>query len=275
MACFDFSSAVDLSRSWTRHELTHYNVTISSLPPADFFLAPDPSLDHIDPAILDPPPDRNSRALSNPDTSIFLSSLDLAIRPTEDCFVVNFAAETLKLLGFQEGRAILTLHPLFRLTVFGESRAVVRLDVCLLHPPQTFALLVVINDEILTRNVDAEPHVVAAAIAAFQSNNRKRIDLRLDPLDTMTIPCIKMTGTRPTFYLVPVTETLSEAVIRGQHPATRTRVLRCPTAATHTKDPNAGMEDIEYRKLALKRFLVFKALARSHWERILEGVGEV
>jgi len=35
---------------------------------------------------------------------------------------------------------------------------------------------------------------------------------------------------------------------------------------------SVGMEDIEYRKLALQRFLVFKVLAKSHWERILEGV---
>ena len=35
---------------------------------------------------------------------------------------------------------------------------------------------------------------------------------------------------------------------------------------------STGMEDVEYRKLALKRFLAFKALAEIHWRRILEGV---
>ena len=126
----------------------------------------------------------------------------------------------------------------------------------------------VIIDEILTGDTDAEPRVIAAAIAAFQFTNRKRGDLDLRPLDTMTIPCIKMTGTRPTFYLIPVTNALSRAIICGRDPSTQTRVLRC--AVAHS----AGMEDIEYRKLALKRFLAFKALARSHWERISEGVEE-
>jgi len=33
-----------------------------------------------------------------------------------------------------------------------------------------------------------------------------------------------------------------------------------------------GMENVEYRRLALKRFLAFKEVAKSHWERVLEGV---
>jgi len=33
-----------------------------------------------------------------------------------------------------------------------------------------------------------------------------------------------------------------------------------------------GMEDVEYRKLALKRFLAFKTLAKSYWVHFLEEV---
>ena len=86
----------------------------------------------------------------------------------------------------------------------------------------------------------------------------------------MTIPAITMTGTRPTFFLVPVTVGLSNAVITGQYPAIQTQVLRCSTALAPAR--RAGMEDTEYRQLALKHFLAFKMLAKSHWDRILEGV---
>jgi len=81
-----------------------------------------------------------------------------------------------------------------------------------------------------------------------------------------------MTGTHAEFYLVPVTTVLSDVVITCQRPATQTELLRCPTEATPTPRASVGIEDMEYRKLALKRFLAFKELAQRHWALILEGV---
>ncbi|KAF8067582.1 hypothetical protein FPV67DRAFT_1141745 [Lyophyllum atratum] len=115
-----------------------------------------------------------------------------------------------------------------------------------------------------------EAQVVAVAIAAFQSNNAKREACGLPPLNAMTISCITMTGTRPTFYLVPVTQDLSDAVILGQYPATQTQVLKCVTIRD-AQTIREGMENTEYRKLTLKRLLAFKALAKSHWEQSLNG----
>ncbi len=142
---------------------------------------------------------------------------------------------------------------------------------CLIHRP-TFILLVLVVEKILSIGGNAEAQVIADAIAAFQFNNRKRKEHGLDPLDTMIIPAITMTGSRPTFFLVPVTLGLSTAVITGQYPAIQTQVLRCSTALGYARRANAGMEDTKYRQLALKHFLAFKTLAKSHWERILEGV---
>ena len=88
----------------------------------------------------------------------------------------------------------------------------------------------------------------------------------------MITPCITMTGTRPTFYLVPVTTELNDGVIAGQYPATQTRVLRCVIVETHTRRASTEIEDTEYRELALKCFLAYKAVAKSHWVGILEGV---
>ncbi|KAF8954892.1 hypothetical protein BDZ97DRAFT_1862361 [Flammula alnicola] len=196
-------------------DLLAYNITVLPVPPNEFFRhGADPSLDHLN------PPSSLPRATP--------TYLDLATRPSQESFIYNFTAETLKLLE------------------------VAQTDVCLLYCPR-LVLLIAVEDKTIFNGSDPLPQVIAEAIAVFQANNAKREASGLPPLDAMTIPCITMTGTRPTFYLVPVTRELSEAVILGQYPMNQTKVLNVE-----------GMEDIEYRKLALKRFLAFKTLAKSH-----------
>jgi hypothetical protein len=255
---------------WTDNELIAYNIAISSIAPGEFFPVPDPSLDHIDPAILNSPPGTLDPAISDLAAG-YLGYLDLAARATQESFIDDFAAETLKLLGFNERGTTISTRYIIPLTICGEADRAAQTDVCLIHRP-TIVLLVLVEDKTLSNRTNAEAQVVAEAIAAFQFNNNKRRDYGLNPLDSMTIPCITMSGTRPTFYLVPVTTELSNAVITGQYPTTRTRVLRCATVATHMRRASTGMEDTEYRKLALKRFLAFKVLAKSHWVNVLEGV---
>ena len=256
---------------WSRHELIACNITISLLPPGDFFLTPDPSLDYIDPGILNSPPGNDDPALSDA-AAAYLDYLDLAAKATQKSFIDDFAAETLKLLGFNERRRIaVSTRYTIPSTICGDANCAAQTDVCLIHL-STFILLVLVEDETLINRTNAEARVIAEAIAAFQFNNDKRGERGLNPLDSMTIPCITMSGTRPTFYLVPVTMELNNAVITGQYPATETNVLKCATVATHTRRASTGMEDTEYRKLALKRFLAFKELAKSYWVRILEGL---
>ncbi|KAJ6503563.1 hypothetical protein C8R45DRAFT_1091338 [Mycena sanguinolenta] len=81
-----------------------------------------------------------------------------------------------------------------------------------------------------------------------------------------------MSRTRPTFYLVPVTRQLSEAVVTGQYPPSETVVSMCVTIAGHSRHVSEGMEGIPYRKVALQRFLAFRTLAKTHWEAILDGI---
>ena len=76
-------------------------------------------------------------------------------------------------------------------------------------------LLVLIAEKVISNKTDAESQVIAEAIAAFQFNNRKREEIGLVGLATMTVPCITLSGTRQTFYLVPVTKELSNAIICG------------------------------------------------------------
>ena len=252
---------------WNDHNHIAFNTTVSSLLPADFFPTPDPSLDHIDPAIL------NSPLGSNPNLAIsgvsprYLDYLDLATRVPQECFILDFAAETLRLLGFEERRAFVFQRYSIPLTIPGEADPVDQTGICIIHAHPTLVLLVLVIAKTLTNEAGPETQVAATAITAFRFNNKMREDHGLNPLDAMIIPCITMANTCPIFYLVPVTTALINTVI-GQCPSSQSQVLRCPTVTTS----NAGMEDTEYRKLVLKRLLAFKALARSHLVHILEGV---
>jgi len=256
---------------WTAADLIAYNIIVVPVSANDFFRhGANPPLDHLSPAIFAAPGDPNVN-VPKP-TADYLRYLDLATRASQESFIDNFTAETLKLLGFNELENTLVMtRYVIPLTICGESGRVAQTDVCLLYCP-SLVLLVVVEDKTIFNRSDPQPQVVAEAIAAFQFNNTKRIASGLPALDAMTIPCLTMTGTRPTFYLVPVTRTLSEAVMTGQYPEThQTKVLQCATTNMHARRSSEGMEDIEYRKLALKRFLAFKVLAKSHWELFIDG----
>ena len=272
----DLSRSAKLGSDWSPYELMAYNISIVPLLPDKFFTIPDPPLDHIDPAILDP----SVEPLSD-DAIRYLRDLHLASEHSRATFVASFATRTLMLLELDDAYSTLALqYHTIPLTICGDTiplitrdnpRPTPQMDVCIINVEPIFVLLVLVVDK-APYAIGSMAHVIAGAIAAFQFNNEKRKECKLKPLDTMTIPCVTMAKTRPTFYLVPVTTALSDAVISGTFPATPTEVTYCPTIGTHTKYAYVGAEDIEYRKLLLKRFLAFKALAKIHWEHILEGV---
>ena len=254
---------------WTGAELLAYNITITPTSPDVFFQPiPDPTLDHLDPAILSSP-NGNNPNLSH-GAARYLGYLDLATNASQESSIDDFAAATLLLLGFDEQFSTVATRFIIPLTICGESR-VAQTDVCLIYRPSTVLLVLVdVDDKTLMNKTSAEAQMVAEAIAAFQYNNAKRESRNQRVLEAMTIPCITMVGTTPTFYLVPVTKELSDAVMTGQYPLTQTRVLKCVTVAGHDeRRVSDGMADIEFRKIALKRFLAFKTLARNHWQHFI------
>ena len=256
---------------WSKNELIAYNISISPVPAEEFFSSvAEPSLDHLDPNILTAPIGESKSANLSNAVIKYLSYLDLAVKATQESFINDFAARTLDLLEYDERGTVISTRFAIPLTICADANQITQTDVCLIYH-RTMVLLVLMEDKILSNRTDAQFQVVAEAIAAFQLNNQKREENGLAALAVMTIPCITMKGTRPTFYLVPVTQELSNSVIGGVYPATETRVLKCVTLAEHKRPTNEGMEDTEYRKLALKRLLAFKTLAKSHWNVFLEG----
>lgn len=251
---------------WTEAELLAYNISIKPTSPVVFFQSgADPSLEHLDPAILTSP-NAEDPNLSEA-TADYLGYLELATHATQESAIDDFAAATLRLLGFNERHATVATRYIIPLTICGETRAA-QTDVCVIYRPTT-VLLVLVEDKTLFNKTNAEAQVVAGAIAAFQFNNTKRAARSQPVLEVMTIPCITMFGTTPTFYLVPVTRELSDAVMTAQYPTSQTQVLKCVTVAVYQRRINEGMADIEFRELALKRFVAFKGLARSYWQQYL------
>jgi hypothetical protein len=190
--------------------------------------------------------------------------------PVKKAPIDDFAAATLRLLGFGAPNTTVATRYAISLIICAEKRAA-QIDVCVIHRPTTILLVLVQNKTIFndTAVFEVEAQVVAEAIAAFQYNNAKRAENGRPTLEAMTIPCISMSGTTPTFYLVPVTKELSDAVITGQYPTSQTQVLKCITTATHRERVRDGMADLEFRKIAFKRFLAFKDLAKSHWQQYM------
>ena len=267
----NFIRSAKSGSEWSQNELIAYNISVSPVPAEKFFSAvAEPSLDHLDPNILTAPAGTEGANLSDA-VIAYLGYLDVAVKATQQSSIHDFAARTLDLLGFNERSTLVATRYAIPLTICADSNQIAQTDVCLLHRP-IMVLLVLIEDKTLSNRTDTESQVVAEAIAAFQYNNQKRGERGLVSLAAMTIPCIIMSGTRPTFYLVPVTQELSTAVIGGVYPATETQVLKCVTVAAHIRRASEGMEHTEYRKLALKRLLAFRTLAKSHWSLFLDGL---
>jgi len=204
------------------------------------------------------------------DTYRFLAYLDLATNSSQETAVDDFARELLHIVGFEERGRILRTRHIIPLSICGENNTVAQTDVCLVDQRSTILLLLVLReDKTIFNPSDPEPRVIAEAIAAYQHNNQRRKCMGLPTLNTMTIPCITMVWTRPTFYLVPVTRELGDAVITGQWPEVETKVLMCVTVAGRHRRLSESMEVPEYRRVAFQRMIAFKAIAKSHWEKFL------
>ena len=213
---------------WGLYEISAYNITVTAQSPQEFFHrkpeAPFKLLG-VDPLLIDSDIDAEDSDVPDNMAFQYLTHLNLATTHLESS-ITDIARETLRILGFVERNLALSTHFMIPLTICGEVQFT-RTDVCLLTR-QTMILLI-LQEEVTAYECTWEPQnqVIASAIAAYQHNNKQRQCRGLPTLDAMTIPCITMVDMQPTFYLVPVTQELSDAVATGQYPQTSTRVVNC------------------------------------------------
>jgi hypothetical protein len=250
---------------WTQNDLLAYNIKVSSQSPLSFYGRPLPpvgSLNNLDPNLVSGT--LNTQGLKD-DTYRLLQYLDLASTANagQESAIDDFAREILRVLGYEMRGLLLRSRYAIPLLICGEPNRSAQTDVTLIHGSSTI-LLVLQEDKTSVSGRDPEPQVIAEAIAAYQYNNRTRARLGQPELDAMTIPCITMIGTRPIFYLVPVTQGLSQAVATAQYPPYPTLVRKC-VVASNSRRLSEGMEAVSFRQIALQHYTAFRNLAESHW----------
>ncbi|PIA12560.1 hypothetical protein COEREDRAFT_84042 [Coemansia reversa NRRL 1564] len=254
---------------WTVNELLAYDIVVHHQSSMEFFgFEPKSSLEYLDPHFVQNTLDAPSEDISDQSYRL-LQYLDLATRANsgQESAIDDFAKEVLRVTGFEERGTLLRSRYAIPFTICGDSSRSAQSDVCLIHGNSTI-LLIIQEDKTAISSRDPEPQVIAEAIATFQYNNRARAQAGLVELETMTIPCITMVGTRPIFYKIPVTSALNKAVITAQYPVETTHVAKCVVAPT-SRRLSEGMEVPEFRKLALQHYDAFRTVAKSLWCNLL------
>ena len=123
--------------------------------------------------------------------------LGLATNSGQETALGDFARELLHICGFEERGRVLRSRYTIPLSICGESNTVAQTDVCLLDRQYDLTRSIRGQDDFYSSN--PEPQIIAEAIAAYQYNNDRRARMGLPVLNTMTIPCITMVGTRQPF----------------------------------------------------------------------------
>lgn len=253
---------------WTSSDLLAYNIRVSSQSPEDFYGQPLPaveSLSSLDPNLLSGT--IHIQGLSE-ERCRFLGYLYLASRANsnQQSAVDDLTKEILHMLGYEKHGLILRSYCSIPLLSSGDPNRSAQTCVCLAQGLS--AILLVVQNKTIFNNHDPESQVIAEAIATFQYNHNVRAQLDKPKCDSMTIPCITMIGTQPTFYLVPVTQELSEAVATGQYPLFPTVVKKCAvTSNSHCL--SESMQAPDFRQVALQHFTAFCTLAEAHWSAFM------
>jgi len=244
-------------RDWTINDLNAYNISIVRQNSAMFFGQ----------AALPPPPHHldllnrlTADEMADEESYQVVRYMDLAMDPVpgEESAVHDFVMQLLRVMGYT-GRALrrdLRSRKDIPLFICGEWRHA-KTDVCVMDT--NGFLLLVQEDKRHLEIVDPSPQLIAEAIAAFQSNNRTRDILGVDPLDVKVMAGITMTGTSPAFFKIPVTLELIEAVQRGEYPATPTVVvMHRPEVPRPARLLSEGMRPLDNRRCILACFEAFR-----------------
>ncbi|KAI5983897.1 hypothetical protein EDD15DRAFT_2178197 [Pisolithus albus] len=223
------------SNDWTVNELDAYNISIVPEDCATFFGTDVlPLLDHHHDLVNNPTADE----MEDDDSYLAALYMDLAANqvPDQESAVVDFVKQ---LLHTMDAKA----------------------DVCIMDDYEV--LLVVREDRRHMEVADPNARLIAAAIAAVQNNNRMRSMVGSDVLGFKEMAGIIMLGTHLTFFKIPVTEELLQAVQTGQFPPTPTVVsMHVPTLPRPAERFREGMQPLDNRRIIIAYFEAFKQFVK-------------
>ncbi|KAF8905951.1 hypothetical protein CPB84DRAFT_1676031 [Gymnopilus junonius] len=232
--------------NWTQEELVAYHVKVRQEDFSTFFELPElPDPSHtVKPSILTTV---NSAGASDPDTFQFLRNMERAVDQgaLEPSAVADFAVTLLETMKYDQMPYALCRWKNLQFIMSGEV-VKAEIDVCLLDPGPAenihLILLALRPDQ-----DDAEPQLVASAIAAFRRTNIVRKELGLPRLEERTFASVSMEGTQPMFYKIPITRRLVKVVEGrddGKGPLAETVVKRyVPEMPDGVGDEMRGLEN--------------------------------
>lgn len=246
---------------WMRNELLAYRIRIEYQTATTFFGAPvlpDPQVDRqlLVAQTADQVDDEDKHAVIN-----LLVAMDLAMPspPDEESAVDDFALQLFLLLGYANRRREVRTRKDLPLFVCGQ-RSHAKTDVCIVDiSDPSHVVLLVQEDKRHLSDVNPQPQLVAEAIAAFDNNNSARERFGRPTLQSAIIPGITMTGTMPTFFKIPVTTELVQAVAGGTYPEKETVVYahlsEIPGAPRAYEE---GMRNLMNRHIILSCYEAFR-----------------
>jgi hypothetical protein len=239
-------------KGWTDHDLAAYNIQLVEQSLENFFNIQQLPLI---PSALDAFSTTEDRSTAtDDDTNKLIHYLSIAQIPRfpQALAVEVFIEKLLDKLGYASVRRLMTIRQTLPLRICG-STCSAQTGISIFDEDQ---LLLMVVDNATGKQNYSEAPVIAAAIAAFQRNNRTRKDLHRPLLDEMTIPAITMCGTFPMFYRIKVTTPLNDAVQGGTFPATATIAYRhIPSVPRRF---SYGMKPLDNRRVLLQYFEAFR-----------------
>ncbi|KAK0503779.1 hypothetical protein EDD18DRAFT_1411260 [Armillaria luteobubalina] len=139
--------------------------------------------------------------------------------------------------------------------ICGEQRDA-KPNICIVSDSNEILLLVQEDKQ----DMEAEPQLIAEAIAAFQANNYERRRLfGQGPIAHKVMSGTILTGTSPVFYKIHVTTELADNVSLGQYPPTRTVVCaHLPPVPRPACRLDEGMRPLDNRAIILSCYEAFK-----------------
>jgi hypothetical protein len=198
----------------------------------------------------------------------YLVVLGFAWDTEQESLLDNLMAGTLHILGFnRKNRTVATNFTMSLNMCHSQKHA--ETNVCILDG-ETGMVLCLVENKTKWNKANPEPQLIAEAIAAFEHNNFQRALHGRPCLGSMTIPAIAMRNSCPTFYLIPVSMHLSNAVSIGKRPSHQTRVLKCGALADYWGRGPIGMKYVRYRRLVFQCLLAFKERAEGPWDEMVK-----
>ncbi|KAF9479487.1 hypothetical protein BDN70DRAFT_834440 [Pholiota conissans] len=245
--------------NWTTKELLAFNIRVVDANLLVFFGSTElPAVSaNISATILNnlDMPDGN---LSKTDRHFFQYLKAAEQSSSKESAVCDFAAFILGMLDYDDEDRYIRTRKEISFDMAGQ-RVDAKANMCVMNNLD-YLLLIQEEDECQYFSDDLEPQLIAATIAAYYQNNLRRTDAGLDALPTILMPGITMVGTAPTFYRIPVSPKLLEALVTLTYPQEETIVYRClPPVPDKQKYASEGMRPLTNRCIVLQSFQAFKA----------------